>query len=103
MSDHNLFLLLSKFVNTDKVYFLMETFDRLYARINHIFFLKDMEDLGKLAQGKDQIFDDELKIENALLFIDQANSPVFIHIHWMGTDRIPLFPKIEFFFSWKRS
>ena len=102
MSDHNLFLLLSKFVNTDKVYFLMETFDRLYARISHIFFLKDMEDLGKLAQGKDQIFDDELKIENALHFIDQSNSPVFIHIHWMGTHRIPLFPKIKFIFSWKR-
>ncbi len=80
--------LLSRYFQTNEVYFIYEISNRIMDRISHIFYISKMANNQALAQGTATKFDDQTKIDSVLDIIKNTERPVFAHIHWMGTHSV---------------
>jgi len=76
---------LNEYLQTDEAYFIYETSNRIFDRLRHIFFIKNMDNQLGLIQGTAKEFNDQEKIDHLLTLLYQMDQPVFAHIHWMGT------------------
>jgi len=66
-------------------YFWGQLTDRASERILHIFFLRDMVNPYNLVMKPAETQSDRDKISQAMDLFDQTQSPLFIHIHLLGT------------------
>lgn len=88
---------LGEHFDSNQSYFIYQIYSRLLDRLTHIFYIKNMVNLSLLADGNSQGFDDQYKFEKALQILEQAESPIFIHLHWMGTHGPEYYPTIRNF------
>jgi hypothetical protein len=85
ISEGTFYNFINKYFIPDYSYFIYETTNRLFDRLNHIFFIKKMVNQQALVEDTGQFFNDQAKIDNLESVLSSKNQPVFIDIHWMGT------------------
>lgn len=83
--------------DSDQSYFIYQISSRLLDRLSHIFYISNMVNLSLLADGNAQEFNDQYKFDTALQILEQANNPIFIHIHYLGTHGPEFYPKTRKF------
>jgi len=86
---------------TNYEYFLYELQARLIPRLKHIFLVNVMQNqFQQMTEQTDALdtFDDQQKISWATDILSEAERPVFLHIHWMGTHG-PTFKPLNRVFS----
>jgi arylsulfatase A-like enzyme len=89
--------LVDKLFPSDFHVFLREVTDRAGDRLAHIFFIRDMADPYKqVTEGIIKI-SDQKKMERVLALLADADRPVFIHLHWMGTHGPKFYPTLKVF------
>ncbi len=66
-------------------YFINRLSERLSDRIKHIFYIQQMQNPYELVTKPAASISDQEKIDLALDQIDQAQQPIFIHLHLLGT------------------
>ncbi|MEL7656811.1 MAG: sulfatase-like hydrolase/transferase [Bacillota bacterium] len=88
---------LTRNLDTNEAHFLYQVKNRLFDRLCHIFFIRNMVDLNAFTKWKTITFDDRTKLTEALEFLQQNKKPVFIHIHWMETHGPVYKPKVQVF------
>ena len=81
----SLFELINKYFDTNNSYFFYEIGNRIFDRLRHIFFIKDMTNNQNLVKGISIDYNDQEKINSVLNNLYDNEQPVFAHIHWMGT------------------
>jgi hypothetical protein len=86
---------------SDYSYFIYETSNRIFDRLEHIFFIKPMINQQPLIQGTARTFNDQEKIDHILRLFTETERPVFIHLHWMGTHGPTFDPKNQVFSAGK--
>jgi hypothetical protein len=69
----------------DEVYFLSRLYWRLTDRIEHIFFIHQMENPFDLVTKPSPNISDQAKIDQTLALFDQSTDPLFVHVHLLGT------------------
>jgi hypothetical protein len=76
----------ARILGFDKIiYFLYNLATRVYDRIQHIFFIRDMQNPYSIVTQPVSGMSDEEKITQMLDVIEQSPNPVFVHVHLMGT------------------
>lgn len=88
-------LFLKTYTDVDTAAFLYELTIRLSHRLKHITFIKPMTNYRALLPTEVTAltrteYSDAQKLEQTLAILDQAQEPVFIHVHWMNTH--PVYP-----------
>jgi len=66
-------------------YFLWTIALRASARLQHIFFIQDMENPIEAVMNPKARISDQERIDQILSMLDQSNQPVFMIAHFMGT------------------
>jgi hypothetical protein len=69
----------------DEVYFLSRLYWRLSDRIEHIFFIHEMENPFDIVTKPSPKITDQVKIDQTLALFDQSPDPLFVHVHLLGT------------------
>lgn len=69
----------------DEVYFLTRITWRISDRILHIFFIRQMQNPFDLVTQAVPNISDRVKIDQTLSLLDQSETPLFIHVHLLGT------------------
>jgi len=69
----------------NEVYLLSRLSWRISDRIQHIFFIRAMQNPFDIVTQPVSNISDKEKIDQLLSQLDQAYSPVFIHVHLLGT------------------
>ena len=77
--------------------FQKEIIERISSRVQHIFFIRDMNNPYKEVTEAPQKFDDLEKIKQVKSLLISRQEPVFIHLHWMGTHGPNYFPEEQVF------
>ena len=77
--------------------FQKEVIERISSRVQHIFFIHDMDNPYKEVTEAPQKFDDLEKIKQVESLLISRQEPVFIHLHWMGTHGPNYFPEEQVF------
>lgn len=77
--------------------FQKEVIERISSRVQHIFFIHDMDNPYKDVTEAPQKFDDLEKIKQVESLLISRQEPVFIHLHWMGTHGPNYFPEEQVF------
>lgn len=77
--------LVDEIIPVDYAYFMYTTFNRIFDRLRHIFFILKMDDSFQQLTVPDGYFADDKKIEALNSLIQNQKQPLFIHLHWMGT------------------
>ena len=77
--------------------FQKEVIERISSRVQHIFFIRDMNNPYKEVTEAPQKFDDLDKIKQVKSLLISREEPVFIHLHWMGTHGPNYFPEEQVF------
>lgn len=77
--------------------FQKEIIERISSRVQHIFFIRDMNNPYKEVTEAPQKFDDLDKIKQVKSLLISREEPVFIHLHWMGTHGPNYFPEEQVF------
>jgi len=72
-------------------FFLYEISNRIFDRIRHIFFIKQMSNPFKEVSSPDN-YQDIDKLDSVINLIENSNKPIFSHIHWMGTHGARFYP-----------
>jgi len=88
---------LSNNLPTHSVYFLQEMYTRLTDRLGHIFFIQDMADPYRRVTEAPEKINDGQKLEAALALLESEDTPVFVHIHWLGTHGPKFYPAEQVF------
>lgn len=83
------------YTDLDSATFLYELLTRLSHRLKHITFIKPMTNYRALLPTEvpslsRSYYSDAQKLEQTLAILDQAQGPVFVHVHWMTTH--PVYP-----------
>jgi hypothetical protein len=83
---------LKSILDFDSPNFIYELVNRVIDRIRHITFVKPMLDYKALIpdnpDAQATTYGDGEKIEQIIQILTSAESPLFIHLHWMGTHPI---------------
>jgi hypothetical protein len=85
----------------DEVYLLSRLYWRITDRIEHIFFIREMQNPFDLVTKSSLNFTDRVKIDQTLALFDQSTDPLFVHVHLLGTHggffdiQTPVFSKGE--------
>ena len=67
-------------------YFLSTLFERISSRLMHVFFIETMlHPYASVTTLPGEAIGDRERIDQLLDLIDNADSPLFIHVHMMGT------------------
>lgn len=77
--------LFSRLFSQNTMYFLDMLKKRVSERIYHIFFIDDMQNVIELVEYEGEDYNDREKIDELLRYIEDADQPIFIHVHLMGT------------------
>lgn len=77
--------------------FQKEVVERISSRVQHIFFIREMNNPYKEVTEAPQKFDDLEKITQVKSLLVSRQEPVFIHLHWMGTHGPKYFPAEQVF------
>ena len=80
----SLFPIIGDYLSNNTAYFLSEVVNRIYDRLRHIFFIKEMENPYELVTDPDDIGDNH-RMDQLYAEIRSANQPLFIHVHLLGT------------------
>lgn len=86
----------------NEVYFLTRLIRRVSDRILHIFFIRTMQNPYAIVTQRIPNLDDATKIKQALSLFNQSQSPLFIHIHLLGTHGGYYSPKVRMFSKGER-
>jgi arylsulfatase A-like enzyme len=76
-------------------YFLYKLSGRAVDRIQHIFFIRDMQNPYNIVTQPVMAVSDEEKITQMLDVIEQSQAPVFVHVHLMGTHGPRFAPPVQ--------
>ncbi|HZW04657.1 MAG TPA: sulfatase [Anaerolineaceae bacterium] len=76
---------LNRYLPHDFAYFLYETSNRIFDRLRHIFWIKQMENPFNLLNIPADQFSKREKLQQMLTEIRRSSQPLFVHIHFMGT------------------
>jgi glucan phosphoethanolaminetransferase (alkaline phosphatase superfamily) len=96
-NDRSLANALNKIYPGVSAIFQNEAIDRITTRVQHIFFIRDMNNPYKEVTEAPQKFDDLEKIKQVKSLLNVRREPVFIHLHWMGTHGPNYFPEEQVF------
>jgi arylsulfatase A-like enzyme len=66
-------------------YFIGLMIQRISERLEHIFFIKKMENPYKAVTEPDSAIHDDQRLKAMIDYLHQANGPVFLHVHMMDT------------------
>ena len=84
-------------------FFLGAIYDRISSRLLHVFFIESMDNpYSMVTTLPGELMNDRERIDQLITFIDNAESPQFIHVHMMGTHG-PFFSPRERVFSKDKS
>jgi hypothetical protein len=83
-------------------YFLEKVYERISDRMQHIFYMHEMENPYIFIMNPVQPIKDEVKVSQLLFAVDASNEPVFIHAHFLGTHGGYYSPKLRLFSKDKR-
>ncbi|PKN86506.1 MAG: hypothetical protein CVU46_07505 [Chloroflexi bacterium HGW-Chloroflexi-8] len=97
MEKSNYLELLNSILPEEIANFIYDLFNRITDRIFHIFFIRTMDDVYSQVTGTNSKFDDFLKIQDLVKLIENEQQPLFVHIHWMGTNGGLFYPREQFF------
>lgn len=81
----NYFDKLKTYLPGESAYFFYETFNRIFDRLRHIFFIHKMENAFQQVTMVSESFSDVEKLAKLFNILETKNQPIFVHIHWMGT------------------
>lgn len=98
-SDQPLNNTLNKFYPGVNAIFQNEAIDRITARVQHVFYIRDMNNPYKDVTEAPQKFDDLEKLRKTMALLNEKREPVFIHLHWMGTHGPNYYPEEQVFSS----
>lgn len=81
------FQLARKLGQGDATYFAIRIFERIFDRLLHIYYLREMTNPFRQVtlSGDEVALSDEQKIEELTRLLTEAEQPVFAHLHLMGT------------------
>lgn len=94
-----LFQLLRKYLPDDFAYFVYETGNRLADRLRHIFYIQTMINPYQVVTKPTAPEADQQRLESLLEQVLQSNSPLFVHVHFLGTHGPVFFPSERVFSS----
>jgi len=77
--------------------FQNEVIERISVRIQHVFYINDMNNPYQEVTEAPQKFDDLEKFEKTMSLLDERREPLFIHVHWMNTHGPNYFPEEQVF------
>jgi len=77
-----------EFISQDTCYFIKKLNKRVAERLEHIFFVDDMVNVFEQASTGPHSYNDRQKIDELIKLIDSNESPLFVHVHLMGTHDI---------------
>ncbi|MBE0409622.1 MAG: sulfatase-like hydrolase/transferase [Anaerolineales bacterium] len=67
-------------------FFMSTIFERISSRLLHVFFIETMRDTyGSVTTLPGEMVGDQQRIDQLLNLFDNAESPLFVHVHMMGT------------------
>jgi len=89
---NKLFFYFNKYLDSNISYFISEICSRISSRIKHILFIYDMDNINDVIGGEVSYNKDREKIDNLIENIIENKSPVFGHVHWMGTHGAKFYP-----------
>lgn len=95
--NNNLFNLFNKYFSSNTSYFISELFYKLLFRYQHILFINDMDNIDELIAGEISNFKDSEKFNKLIDNIQESSSPVFGHVHWLGTHGLKFYPTQRIF------
>lgn len=99
MENKNIFFVAAWIVQDGgSTYFAQVILDRIVERLKHIFFLETMINPYMLVTEPTVGMSEEQRVDALLSILDEADSPVFIHVHMLGTHG-PLFHPRQQHFS----
>jgi arylsulfatase A-like enzyme len=78
-------------------YFLDSLTGRITDRIQHIFYMRDMQNPFTLVTKPGDSLSDKEKIHQLLNLFDQSEEPLFVHLHLMGTHGDKYAPPVQVF------
>lgn len=90
---NKLFVYLNKYLDSNISYFVSEIYSRISSRILHILFIYDMDNINEVVAGEVSYKKDKEKIDTLIENIIERRSPVFGHVHWMGTHGVKFYPE----------
>jgi arylsulfatase A-like enzyme len=67
------------------VYFLYESGNRIFDRVRHISYVKEMDNPNETVLTDAPKLEDEARLSAFLESLDSLSQPTFIHLHLMGT------------------
>jgi glucan phosphoethanolaminetransferase (alkaline phosphatase superfamily) len=78
----------------DISYFLYLIFDRVAERLQHIFYIRTMENSYKVVTEPDTELDigDQQRVNQLIELITNTKQPLFVHVHLMGTHGPMFYP-----------
>ncbi|MEL7591106.1 MAG: sulfatase-like hydrolase/transferase [Anaerolineaceae bacterium] len=79
--------------------FQNEVIDRISTRVQHVLFLRDMNNPYKDVTEAPQKFNDLEKFKKLKSLLNEKREPAFIHMHWMGTHGPNYYPEEQVFSS----
>ena len=88
---------IARYYPSEYSYFINGTVSRVFSRLLHILFIKDLANQQKLFLGFPQGSDDFDKINRVVDIIRYQDSPVFSQIHLMGTHGEYFTPSVLYF------
>lgn len=76
---------LDKLGGGSDLYFVNLIVQRITERIQHIFYIKEMENPYEMVTKPTSPITEEQRFSALISYLDEADKPFFIHIHMMGT------------------
>jgi len=91
MENKNIFFMTARIVQDGgSTYFAQVILDRIVERLKHIFFIETMVNPYTLVTEPAVGMSEEQRVDALLSILDETDSPVFVHVHMLGTHG-PLF------------
>lgn len=82
----------------EEAYFVFSVYERLEDRLLHSFLGREMIDFqGDVLGFSERRYSDQTQVDSLFDILDSATSPVFVHLHLMGTHGRLFFPKEKVF------
>ena len=81
----------------DTLYFANLLIERIFERLQHIFFIQKMENPISQVIGFEDFHRDGQRIENLLDIITYTDEPFFVHAHLMVTHGAEFFPPVQWY------
>lgn len=88
---------LAKLLPTNNYYFMREVYSRISDRLEHLFYIKNMNNPFLQVTESPEKFNDQEKLDYLFKLLDDGKQPIFVHIHWMGTHGPKYYPTQQVF------